>query len=624
MSTEQKSALKKGNPIGYIRANAPGVDLPPYRGDYYEMQVPDTLDLQKRAKLAVHGLTSCTDPEADYEIYWRVYLRGDRPVMRRDLNNQVQLVLQQSLALMRLVSGSDENVAVDQRWLEVLFQLQGADGLLYYPLAGRPWVDFTGTSAGQYDEFEGDQYTGPLNNGISLGVLALYHRLKKDDRLVELGKRLVDGMATQAVHREDYAFYPKGIYGLGDVSDPDAPLPPVRKNGAIGWTILGIVQFYEETGYRPALVLAGELTRYLWRHGGLFDADGNWLDMRGHTPWHCGCLLGLLEYAIVANETELIDFARAGYEYGKAHGDVVTGFFPEHVDATTGELGETCGVSLMLNLAVKLTQAGVGDYWDDVDRWLRNHFVECQLTDYEWMYQVGSDEPPLPLNEVTESADRVGERNIGNFAGWPSPNDFFGARQMRGANNIFMHCCAESGPALYRVWKYMLEYEDGNPSAGVPAEHEGESQGNLRVNLLLNRASPWADVNSHVPYEGRVDIKVKQACALSIRIPEWVEPQQATCQIDGEAHSLSWDGRYALVGPVEPQAVVALSFPIFERTDVVSIQGQDYTLVRKGNDVVDIDPPGQYAPFYQRAHYREDEVRWRMACRFVAQETIDW
>ena len=31
----------------------------------------------------------------------------------------------------------------------------------------------------------------------------------------------------------------------------------------------------------------------------------------------------------------------------------------------------------------------------------------------------------------------------------------------------------------------------------------------LSVNLLLNRASPWVDVDSHIPYEGRVDLKVK-------------------------------------------------------------------------------------------------------------------
>ena len=54
------------------------------------------------------------------------------------------------------------------------------------------------------------------------------------------------------------------------------------------------------------------------------------------------------------------------------------------------------------------------------------------------------------------------------------------------------------------------------------------------------------------------------------------------------------------------------------------VEKDRYTLVRKGNEVVVIDPPGRYAPLYQRDHYRENQVRWRMASRFVAKEAIHW
>ena len=56
--------------IKYITAHIPKVTLPGYEGQRYEARVPDTLDLQERAALAIHGLTSTTDPESDYEIYW--------------------------------------------------------------------------------------------------------------------------------------------------------------------------------------------------------------------------------------------------------------------------------------------------------------------------------------------------------------------------------------------------------------------------------------------------------------------------------------------------------------------------------------------------------------------------
>ena len=34
-------------------------------------------------------------------------------------------------------------------------------------------------------------------------------------------------------------------------------------------------------------------------------------------------------------------------------------------------------------LAVELSQDGIGDYWDDVDRYARDELAELQLTDKE-------------------------------------------------------------------------------------------------------------------------------------------------------------------------------------------------------------------------------------------------
>ena len=172
-----------------------------------------------------------------------------------------------------------------------------------------------------------------------------------------------------------------------------------------------------------------------------------------------------------------------------------------------------------------------------------------------------------------------------------------------------MHCCTGTGTrAIYYVWENILHCKDGK----------------LKVNLLLNRASPWADVDSFIPYEGRVDVKLKTACELSVRIPEWVSSQQTRCELNGKKHSLSWDGRYAVVGKVDPNDVATLWFPISERTDVVRIMGKDYTLIRKGNDVVHIDPPGKYCPLYQREKYRDNKVHTKTTTRFVASQQIDW
>ena len=78
------------------------------------------------------------------------------------------------------------------------------------------------------------------------------------------------------------------------------------------------------------------------------------------------------------------------------------------------------------------------------------------------------------------------------------------------------------------------------------------------------------------------------------------------------------------VGGVKAADIVALTFPIKERTIKETIGGVEYTMVIKGNTVVFIDPPGKIYPTYQRAHYRENKVRWVKRERFVSSRPLHW
>ena len=43
----------------------------------------------------------------------------------------------------------------------------------------------------------------------------------------------------------------------------------------------------------------------------------------------------------------------------------------------------------------------------------------------------------------------------------------------------------------------------------------------LKVNLLMNRASPWADLDSYIPYEGKAVLKIKKPMkSVLVRIPQ--------------------------------------------------------------------------------------------------------
>ena len=129
---------------------------------------------------------------------------------------------------------------------------------------------------------------------------------------------------------------------------------------------------------------------------------------------------------------------------------------------------------------------------------------------------------------------------------------------------------------------------------------------------------------SHIPYAGQVDVAVKKACALRVRIPEWTQSGEVRCTVNGEARPLNWDGRYALIGEVREGDLVSVCFPIAERTAEVNIEKHCYTLILRGSEVVKIDPPGQFCPLYQRDYYRHDDVRWRKMTRFVPDEQLIW
>ena len=629
MTIQYTGRWKPGDPIGYIQSQAPEFELPNYEGERYEAMVPDTLDLQERARLAIHAMTEPTDPLADYEAYFLAYFRSYPPMMPHDsAAPSIQVKFQEAVPLMRVISGSDQNSHVERKWMEVALRELGPDGLLYIPVLGRPWFERIAPCDVHPQD---NQLVSPFVCGRMLSAMSILARRDGGSLWRDAARRLVDGLINLAVEAGDLAyFWPSAFYVTGE--RPATPDPPTEAvNGESSRVPHGLVHAYHLVGYEPALALAGKIINYMRRY--FYGADGSFLrtpddSMGAHFHAHSHGLLAMQEYAQAVDDQELMEFVVRSFEYAKSlganlgrhqayewqrtPGAALVGYFPEHTNSPEWEGSELCEVADMIALALNLSDSGIEDCWDDADRWIRNMFAEGQLLSTDWIYRLqeaGLTNPddfsarPTVQDEYS-TVERVPERILGAFAGWPSANDWYVGN---GPGN--MQCCTANGTqAIYRIWERILRHDGGK----------------LRINLLLNRASPWADVDSYIPYQGRVAVKVKHAVDLSVRIPEWVAPGETRCQINGEDRELGWDGRYAQVGAVKPADVAVLTFPIFERTEVVHIEKERFTLVRKGNEVVSIDPPGRYCPLYQRQHYREGTPRWRKVTRFVSNERIDW
>ena len=136
VSDTADSGWRRGDPIGYIQEQTPEVPMPTYPGQRNDDTVPDTLDLAERAALGLNGLTNPTDPDADYEIYWRAAFNTNPPLMWHSESDIVQAKFMEALPLMRIVSGSGQSGEVERRWMEVMLQAQGPDGIVYLPKKG--------------------------------------------------------------------------------------------------------------------------------------------------------------------------------------------------------------------------------------------------------------------------------------------------------------------------------------------------------------------------------------------------------------------------------------------------------------------------------------------------------
>ena len=632
-----------GSHEDYVDTSLPReVEVLPFTGERYEAEVPDTLDLAERAAMAINALTRCVDPDMDYRMYFTVHFARRPPLLgHQQVSDACDAKFLEALPLDRWASGSTLNAEVDARMMAGRLHLTSRDGLTYMPYH-ETWISEDPLLA---------RYRRPFSwiscDGRMVGTLATWYQHDGNPLWLELGRKKIDRLLSLGVWDEEHEgfhltrmFYmPEDVGPVDHEPGDEWYWKPFKSLELQGFIAHSAMHFYRVTGYERALDLARALTRYVWNRGDGIRKDGRYLTHHFHRTVYS--LMGTLEYALATGDQELLKAVQRGYEYGRAYGDELTGYFPEvmpspptaprweiHRERAGSPIGntcETCEVADMIVLALKMSLAGVGDYWEDVDRYLRNQFVEMQMLRTDWIETTMRARLETPqglawlrdktgrpggfrvnLSEGGTTAEQAAERAVGSFAGWASPNDFAPVLE----KSAIMHCCTGNGArALAYAWDSIVKPE-GN--------------GKMRVNLLLNRASPWVDVDSHLPYEGRVDLHVKTVSDLRVRLPEATMREAVRCRVDGGERALRWDGSYVALDGLKQGDRVTVTFPQDERVVFRYIGENMYKLTLKGNTVIDIDPEGEIYPMYQRDHYRLDRAPLKRVTRFVSDETFQW
>ena len=189
-----------------------------------------------------------------------------------------------------------------------------------------------------------------------------------------------------------------------------------------------------------------------------FGLDGSF---RGHFHDTTFRILSMSQLAVLTDDRELLSFAKKAYEFARTQGSPLVGFYPEAVGQNPATQ-ETCALSHLPGIAANLSLAGVGDYWDDIDRLARNQLAENQMTDSDWLYAMAKEIPlyKTPTPQDYDGVRNVGKRLLGSFAAYASVNDFF--MPFNRAPGPMVGCCTGNGArALYYVWEHILHERKG-------------------------------------------------------------------------------------------------------------------------------------------------------------------
>jgi DUF1680 family protein len=249
-------------------------------------------------------------------------------------------------------------------------------------------------------------------------------------------------------------------------------------------------------------------------------------------------------------------------------------------DFYTTKHSETCSITDMLHVAIKLAEAGHPEYWTHAERFVRNHLIESQWTREDWLPEPKTD---LPGDDEVSTRRDMAEKIMGGYAGRTLPNEFV-------KDGVMMGCCCGAGPrALALAWQNTLvRKSDG-----------------LYVNLFLNRFSPQADVLSYLPHRGRIEIRMWSSGPLKIRQPD---AQEAHVSIDGAPVDPGASAGYLCFDRIGEGQSVMVEFPLSVEDREERLLDWDLRLRWRGDTIVSMSPAGHRLRLYERSSLDTDEV----------------
>jgi hypothetical protein len=117
------------------------------------------------------------------------------------------------------------------------------------------------------------------------------------------------------------------------------------------------------------------------------------------------------------------------------------------------------------------------------------------------------------------------------------------------------------------------------------------------VHLHFDKLLPQAEIRGYQPFQGRLTIRLKQDCAVRVRIPDFVEPNTLKAEAGGAPVPVKVWGNYAELGRHTRDAALKITYPLAPRVEEVQIGNPGFRHYRyrvhwRGDTVMAMEPLG--------------------------------
>jgi hypothetical protein len=358
-----------------------------------------------------------------------------------------------------------------------------------------------------------------------------------------------------------------------------------------GFAIKSLMVAARLLGCGAAMEAARFIVDRVFVQGRTFTPD-NTFGPSGHMHGNLRTMVGAADYALTTGDPVLYSRMDALYRYVRTTGTRF-GFLPEVIGRQGDIIAcETCALMDFAGIGVTLANHGHPEYWGDMERLARNHYVESQVQDASWLR---SDNTRPDTGQFTYRD--IGGRIRGAWAGWSSPNHVLAAREtlnahwggpeLRNKTRALQNCCGGSGlHGLFILWKNSSRFEGGT----------------LSVHMHIDKELPQAEIRSEQPYRGLLRISLKQDGAVRVRIPEFTIASEMRIRMNGAdlPSSPRPAGNYMELGPLRAGDKIEVAYPLPVRTEEIAVGNPGFRQWRyrttwKGDTVVRLEPVGNEA-----------------------------